>query len=139
MQVEMVERSKEEPAAAASNTLVIKRRLEGGKVSVSTRCSHGHVTVLNDESGAALAHYRRGFCGNAENPNFSLELNGESVCRDDLALVGFDEKLPDLPIQVFLQNNGVPASQIDQLLEKFELKNQTFLLCSQLSPTFARQ
>lgn len=136
MELELVAKSDQK---GAPNLLMLRRYLEKGKTSITTRCLPGIITVLQDEIGTALPEYMKRFAKKHTRETVIIELDGVALSDQSASFVGFDEKLPDLSIPQYFLSCGINEEEIENVLQEFELKSQTILMCSQLSMTYARQ
>jgi hypothetical protein len=127
-------------SGSRKNGLSLIRYLGNDQKSVIVKCQPGTITILADEGGMTLRYYLNSFSPKKDvKQTVMLQYDGQIEARNSVAMVGFEEELPDLSIPQYLLSNGIDENKIEELIDEFELRGQLFLQCSQLSRTEARQ
>ena len=124
-----------------SNKLVIKRHLAAKKAVTESVCAPGKITVLIDEAGdGALVAYKAALFGKKTEERFQFLLNDEPFVPTPEILVGLDQKLNDkMKIPEFLEHAGYSAAEADALLDRYDLRDVSYLSCGQLNATATMQ
>ena len=120
--------------------LLIKRSVPAKHLVISTECVGGRVSILVDEAGDSLIPYGEALSGKRAVERLTISLDGLPFTPNHHLRVGFGEKFPDgMTIKEFLLKAGCPESEMEAVIDHYDLTSYTYLTCSQLSQTQARQ
>ena len=121
--------------------LEIKRFLREKKAVTKTLCKPSRITVLIDESGDGALHpYTNAIAGKKTEDRFQFYLNGKPLESSDLELVGFGDKLPDdMSLQDFLIDSGYGETEVEKVIDEYDLRSSAYLKCGQVTSTIVRQ
>jgi len=123
---------------SSPSALQIVRRLDNGQANLELNCPASKITLIQDHDTGCLLPYQRAL-SNLDEPSIVVRLNGEKYDSTLCSLVGFGEKLPEQSISAFFQKSGLSSNLIDTYLKRYELEQFSYLKCSQLNQTAARQ
>lgn len=124
---------------ADTSSLILHRCLEGVKASVRSSCPKGAITLLVDEGGADIGSYEILFLGKRDGSVSALQ-GSQSYDFSAASLIGFNEvHSGTLTAPQFLESAGYSKDEIESILDFYDLRRTSYLHCSQLSETAARQ
>ncbi len=118
---------------------ILSRSLPGIGPALRTNCPPGAVTLLADEGGADIGAYEAFFLGTGDSSVFG-HFGSEPWNAGQVAFDGFGAPLPaHLTAAGFLASAGYTSEEIDPMLDRFDLRRTSYLHCTQLSESSARQ